>query len=215
MDDMSILTMFAELQRVLSCLVITSDIYPNQMIRAVCGVDVSYNKNEAFCSVVNMDRNSFDIIETKEFRSVAEFPYISGLFMLREADPILTTLRKLKSSFDLLLVNGHGVLHPRRMGLASLIGLLVDRPTVGIAKRLLCGSETTDNYICIGRDICGKRITSKESDKSLYVSVGHKISLNSSVSFVNELIKEKGKFPEPLRTADLLSKKFRASYIAH
>lgn len=205
--------MFAELQRVLSRLVTTSDIYPNQMIRAVCGVDVSYHKNEAFCSVVNMDRNSFDIIETKESRSVTEFPYISGLFMLREADPILTTLRQLKSSFDLLLVNGHGILHPRRMGLASLIGLLVDRPTIGIAKRLLCGSEATDNYISIGQDICGKRIIS--SDKSLYVSVGHKISLNTSVSFVHELIKEKGKLPEPLRTADILSKKFRASYIAH
>lgn len=205
--------MFAELQRVLSRLVTTSDIYPNQMIRAVCGVDVSYHKNEAFCSVVNMDRNSFDIIETKESRSVTEFPYISGLFMLREADPILTTLKQLNSSFDLLLVNGHGILHPRRMGLASLIGLLVDRPTIGIAKRLLCGSEATDNYISIGQDICGKRIIS--SDKSLYVSVGHKISLNTSVSFVYELIKEKGKLPEPLRTADILSKKFRASYIAH
>jgi len=205
--------MFAELQRVLSRLVTTSDIYPSQMIRAVCGVDVSYHKNEAFCSVVNMDRNSFDVIETKESRSVTEFPYISGLFMLREADPILTTLRQLKSSFDLLLVNGHGILHPRRMGLASLIGLLVDRPTIGIAKRLLCGSEATDNYISIGRDICGKRIIS--SDKSLYVSIGHKICLNTSVRFVNELIKEKGKLPEPLRTADLLSKKFRASHIAH
>ena len=110
--------MIAELQKVLSTMVISTDLAPINSIRQVCGVDVSYYMNLAFSSVVNMDRYSFDSIEIKESRSSVEFPYISGFFMLREASPIFTALKKLKSFFDVLIVNGHGVLHPRRMGLA-------------------------------------------------------------------------------------------------
>jgi deoxyribonuclease V len=205
--------MLAELQKVLSTMVISTDLAPINSIRQVCGVDVSYHMNVAFSSVVNMDRYSFDSIEIKESRSSVEFPYISGFFMLREASPIFTALKKLKSFFDVLIVNGHGVLHPRRMGLASFIGLLVDKPTIGIAKRLLCGIEDVDNYISIDHVICGKKITGK-GKSHVYVSVGHKISLETSINLVMELFRDEGRFPEPLNTADLLSKKARHLYIS-
>lgn len=205
--------MLAELQKVLSTMVISTDLAPINSIRQVCGVDVSYYMNLAFSSVVNMDRYSFNSIEIKESRSSVEFPYISGFFMLREAGPIFTALKKLKSFFDVLIVNGHGVLHPRRMGLASFIGLLVDKPTIGIAKRLLCGIEDVDNYISIDHDICGKKITGK-GNSHVYVSVGHKISLETSINLVMELFRDEGRFPEPLKTADLMSKKARHLYIS-
>jgi deoxyribonuclease V len=205
--------MLAELQRVLSRIIITTDITPNHQIRQVCGVDVSYHTNKAFCSAVNMDRNSFEIVETKESRSSIEFPYISGYFMLREASPIFSTLKKLESSFDMLIVNGHGVLHPRRMGLASFIGLLVDKPTIGIAKQLMCGIEDIDNYVSIDQNICGKKITRK-GHNHVYVSVGHKISLETSINLVIELLRMEGRFPEPLKTADLMSKKSRSLYLS-
>jgi len=168
---------------------------------------------QAFCSAVNMNRNSFEIVETRESRSAIEFPYISGFFMLREASPIFTTLKKLESSFDVLIVNGHGVLHPRRMGLASFIGLLMDKPTIGIAKRLVCGVEGVDNYVSIDQNICGKKITS-EGHNYVYVSVGHKISLETSINLVIELFREEGRFPEPLMSADLMSKKSRSLYLS-
>lgn len=206
---MSMLSILAELQRVLSGLVVTTDFTPNHLIRQVCGVDVSYRMNKAFCSAVNMNRNSFEIIETQESRSTIEFPYVSGFFMLREANPIFTTLKKIESSFDLLIVNGHGILHPRRMGLASYIGLLVDKPTIGVAKRLLCGIEDKDNYVSIDQSVCGKKIT-REGLNYVYVSVGHKISLETSISIVRGLYREEAKFPEPLMTADVLSKKSRS-----
>lgn len=204
--------MFAELQKFLSRMIITQDFLSIREIHHVCGVDVSYHMNTAFCSVVNMDRNSFQVIEAKERRSLAQFPYISGYFMLREADPILAALKKLKSSFDVLIVNGHGVLHPRRMGLASFIGLLVDRPTIGVAKRLLCGLETVDNHVSIDQDICGKKMI-RQGNKSIYVSVGHKISLESSVDLIKELTRGKSYLPEPLRIADHASKNFRNSFL--
>lgn len=205
--------MLAELQRVLSRMVVTTDITPNYLIRQVCGVDVSYHMKQAFCSAVNMNRNSFEIVETRESRSAIEFPYISGFFMLREAGPIFTTLKKLESSFDVLIVNGHGILHPRRMGLASFIGLLMDKPTIGIAKRLVCGVEGVDNYVSIDRNICGKKIT-REGHNNVYVSVGHKISLETSMNLVIGLFREEGRFPEPLMTADLMSKKSRSLYLS-
>ena len=210
---MSTLCMLAELQRVLSRMVVTTDITPNYLIRKVCGVDVSYHMDMAFCSAVNMKRNSFEIIETRESRSTVKFPYIPGFFMLREAGPIFTTLKKLESTFDVLVVNGHGVLHPRRMGLASFIGLLVDKPTIGIAKRLLCGIEEDDKYVSIDQNICGKKIA-REGHNYVYVSVGHKISLETSVNLVLGLFREEGRLPEPLMTADIMSKKSRSLYLS-
>jgi deoxyribonuclease V len=203
------LSMLAELQRLLSRMVVTTDFTPNHLIKHVCGVDVSYHMNRAFCSAVNMNRNSFEIIETRESWSAIEFPYVSGFFMFREANPIFTTLKKIESSFDVLIVNGHGILHPRRMGLASFIGLLVDKPTIGIAKRLLCGIEDKHNYVSIDQNVCGKKIT-REGHNYVYVSVGHKISLETSINLVRGLFREDAKFPEPLMTADILSKKSRS-----
>lgn len=133
--------------------------------------------------------------------------------MLREASPIFTTLKKLESSFDALIVNGHGILHPRRMGLASFVGLLVDSPTIGIAKRLLCGSENDDGYVSINNDICGKKISS-DGHNYIYVSVGHKICLATSIELINDLFKGGGNLPEPLKTADHLSKRSRSMYMS-
>lgn len=205
--------MLAELQRVMSRMIIVSDVTPNHLMRKVCGVDVSYHKDRAFCSAVNMKRYSYEIIETKESRASIEFPYISGYFMLREASPIFTTLKKLESSFDVLIVNGHGILHPRRMGLASFVGLLVDRPTIGIAKRLLCGTENGGGYVSIDDNICGKKIAREKHDY-IYVSVGHKISLETSIEIVNDLFRGGSNLPEPLKTADHMSKRSRSLYLS-
>lgn len=203
--------MLAELQKVLSRMVETTDIVPDYLIKQVCGIDVSYYMNRAFCSAVNMNRDSFEIIEIKQSEFQIESPYIPGFFMLREAGPIFTTLKKLESFYDVLIVNGHGILHPRRMGLASFIGLLLDKPTIGVAKRLLCGTEGVDSYVFVDQNICGKKIN-RGGHNSVYVSVGHKISLETSIRLVTELFREKGRFPEPLLTADLLSKKSRSLY---
>ena len=205
--------MLAELQRILSRMIIISDDTPKHLMRKVCGVDVSYCMHKAFCSAVIMNRFSCEIIETKESSALIEFPYISGYFMLREAGPIFTTLKKLESSFDVLIVNGHGILHPRRMGLASFVGLLINRPTIGIAKRLLCGIENGGGNVSIDNDIYGKKI-GKDGHNYIYVSVGHKISLETAVELVNNLFRGGGSLPEPLKTADHMSKKSRSLYLS-
>lgn len=129
-------------------------------------------------------------------------PYVPGLFFLGEAAPAISVVKSLQNKFDLLLVDGHGQLHPRRCGLACYIGLTLDKPTIGVAKALLCGKIKNDRVL-VDNKVLGMII---ENKKPLFVSVGHKISLNTATKIVSELIKPKRWLPEPLRIADLYSK---------
>ena len=97
-------------------------------IKRACGVDVSYSGRVAYCSAAVVEAEKMELVELATHKSKATYPYIPGLFFLREAQPALDTLKKLKGGFDLLLVDGHGVLHPRRCGLASYLGVALDVP---------------------------------------------------------------------------------------
>ena len=132
-------------------------------------------------------------------------PYIPGLFMLIEGKPLLRIIRLLKNQFDVLIIDGHGILHPRKCGLASYVGITIDKPTIGVAKNLLCGSILENNYIELNKTILGYRL--KNNRKDIYISVGHKISLETAIDIVKQLIKKSHFIPEPLRIADINSKK--------
>lgn len=186
-----------ELQSVLANKVITYDDFYH--IRRVCGIDVSYSHDVAYCSAVVMANkpgqpHKIAIVETVDSIMPVSNPYIPGFLMLREAEPILKTLRLLKDDYDLLLVDGHGLLHPRKCGLACYVGIMLDKPTVGIAKSRLCGIVRKDGYVEVGKEILGCVIN------KLYVSVGHKISLETAIAIVKEF------GTEPLRIADIHSK---------
>ena len=177
-------------------------------IEFVCGVDVSYKKGIAHCSAVIIKKNSLEIVEIVKSKSNIEYPYIPGLFILRESKPILHTLKLLKNTFQLLLIDGHGILHPRRCGLASYIGIITGNPTIGVAKSLLCGTLQADNFVKYNKDILGYAIKKegKTKKKMIYVSLGHKISLRTSIHMVKSLTKKDELIPEPLRIADISSK---------
>jgi deoxyribonuclease V len=114
--------------------------------------------------------------------------------MLREAGPIMHTLGMLKNDYDLLMVDGHGLLHPRRCGLACYVGVTLDKPTIGVAKSRLCGTVRSDCFVEVGGEILGYAIN------RLYVSVGHRISLKTAIAIVEEF------GTQPLRLADVNSK---------
>jgi deoxyribonuclease V len=169
-------------------------------IRRICGVDVAYSgsSNAAFGSAVIMDRDTHHLVESIDVQTVVKHPYVPGLLMLREAEPIFYTLQLLNNSYDLLLVDGHGLLHPRKCGLACFVGVTLDKPTIGIAKRLLCGVVRPDGFVELDGEPLGYAIS-----KKMYVSVGHRITLKTAF----ELVKEVG--IEPLRLADANSKRNR------
>ena len=198
-------TKIIELQNEFSKKVITHDYLNNNNIRNVCGIDVSYKDLNAFCSAVIVNKNTLEIIEIVNEKSTVSYPYIPGLFMLREGEPLLKIVRLLKNLFDVLLIDGHGILHPRQCGLASYVGIMIDKPTIGVAKNLLCGSILESNYVEYNNIILGYRIK-KNNKKDIYVSVGHKISLETSIDIVKKLTKKSEFIPEPLRIADIYSK---------
>lgn len=163
-------------------------------IDRICGVDVAYSGDTAYCSAVVMGRN-LKMVEAVDTETTVIHPYVSGLLILREAGPILHTLNKLKSGYDLLLVDGHGLLHPRKCGLACYVGVALDKPVIGVAKSRLCGTVRPDSFVEMGGKILGYALS-----KKLYVSVGHRISLETAMAIVKEI------GTEPLRLADANSK---------
>ena len=183
-------------------------------IENICAVDVAYDDRNAYCSAVTMSRSG-DFIESADSASEIAYPYVPGLMMLREAPPIFQTLELLREGYDLLLLDGHGRLHPRRCGIACYVGVKLSRPAIGVAKSLLCGNARKDGSIELGGEILGQSIeigggtkrmkkTKTKNKKLLYVSVGHRISLPTAASIVREL--GKGSMPEALRRADANSK---------
>jgi len=162
----------------------------------IAGVDVAYKNDKAFCGVVIMSKNKVILKKTKENR--VKFPYIPSFFAFREAPAIIKTVKEVKKKIDILLVNGHGIAHPRGFGLASHVGLILDLPTIGVATSLLCG-EIKENYILLNR----KRVGYKY--KNIYISPGHRISLSSSIKIVQGCMANH-RLPEPLHRAHLLSK---------
>lgn len=195
-----------KLQKELSKKVISKNCLPKK-IKTVCGVDVSYNEKRAFCSAIVLDFNTMNIIETARISNKISHPYIPGLFMLRESEPILEALNKLETNFDILLIDGHGRLHPRLCGLACFIGIKTNKPTIGVAKKILCGKVKTDSTVEFDRKILGFEI--KNNNKKIYVSVGHKINLKTGTRIAKKLILDKMWYPEPLRLADSDCKLFR------
>jgi deoxyribonuclease V len=168
-------------------------------ISRICGVDIAYsgsNSNTAHCSAVIMDRNMRKLVESVNVQTIVKYPYVSGLLMLREAEPIFYTLKLLKNTYDLLLIDGHGLLHPRKCGLACYVGVTLDKPTIGVAKSRLCGTVQSDGFVELDGEVLGYAIS-----KKLYISVGHRITLKTAIALVKEL------GIEPLRLADMNSRK--------
>ena len=169
-------------------------------IRHICGVDIAYSSdsNAAYGSAVIMDRNMQHLVESIDVQTIVKYPYVPGLLMLREAEPIFYTLKLLKNSYDLLLVDGHGLLHPRKCGLACFVGVTLNKPTIGVAKSLLCGVVRPDGFVELDGELLGYAFS-----KKMYISVGHRITLKTAIA----LVKEVG--IEPLRLADINSKRNR------
>lgn len=177
-----------------------------ERIDLIAGVDVSYKDDlaHAACVVLNKD---FRIIHVSFSIYKTRFPYIPGYLSFREIPPIKEAVRG-APDFDILMVNGHGVAHPRFFGLASHVGLNLDKPTIGVTKKRLVGKiisnkDTWDTIVYKGR-VVGAKLTI-HGKKNLYISVGHKISLDRSVEVVKKFSVGYD-LPEPLRIAHILSR---------
>jgi deoxyribonuclease V len=191
-----------KLQENLASKVVTKD--KVKKIQSVCAVDVSYKDQIANAAAVIMDTQTLEVIDYAVSKIPMKVPYVPGLLALREADPVLSALKLLKEDFDVLLVDGNGQLHPRKCGLACYLGIVLNKPTIGVAKSLLCG-QVKGNDVKLDGKILGK-IIEKRKGKKIFVSIGHNISLKTAYRLVESLIREGKWIPEPLLLADKYSK---------
>jgi len=180
-------------------------------ISLIGGADVSYSGEGACCTVAVLDVESLELVEEQTLRHEVSFPYVPGYLSFREAGPVIKTFRALKERPDVLLIDGHGIAHPRGIGLASHVGVILNQPTIGVAKRPLVGDFTAPekvgdtSEVVYGDRVVGYAYLSWKNTRSLIVSPGHRISLESSLRVVKRCIKGH-KLPEPLRLAHNLSK---------
>ena len=157
-------------------------------IKTVAGVDLGFKKDVARASVVVLSFPELQLIDGVLVESPVPFPYIPGLLSFRETPPLLKAFDQLKTEPDLIIADGQGIAHPRRFGIASHLGLILDRPTVGCAKSRLWGRHKQPNdeagsieYLYDKGEIIGAAVRTRSNVNVVYVSVGHRISLDSAI----------------------------------
>jgi deoxyribonuclease V len=201
-----------EEQRVLSEKIVLEDAFGE--LRSVAGFDVSYGRNIAYAAAVVMEWGSLNVLEEIALMNRVTFPYISTYLAYREFDAIARCYRRLRSQPSVLLVDGNGILHPASFGIACLVGVRLDRPTIGVAKSLLMGrleGELTQRgqscrVIHDDRGL-GYAYWPPGGGKPIYVSPGHRVSPETALDIVKTLCR--GRVPEPLRLADQASRRLR------
>ncbi|UCB42769.1 MAG: deoxyribonuclease V [Dehalococcoidales bacterium] len=177
--------------------------------RFIAGVDVSVSRARggATGAVVVLEYPGLRLVEVRLVHGEVDFPYVPGLLSFREAPLVLEACEALKITPDLVLVDGQGIAHPRRIGLASHLGLFLDVPTIGCAKSRLCGSHGTPENepgsyakLVDKGEIIGVALRTKVRTKPVYISVGHRVELPIAVHWVLECC-QGYRLPEPIRLA--------------
>jgi deoxyribonuclease V len=140
-----------------------------------------------------------EIIEQEYFQDKIRFPYIPGFRAYRELPAMIKAFEKLEEKPDLILINGHGITHPR-LGMASHFSLSTGIPTIGIANSLIIGKEKNEDIILNDKKI-GKVLVTKPGSKPLYISPGNLISLETAYKLVSKMIRLPHKLPEPMHLA--------------
>jgi deoxyribonuclease V len=201
-----------EVQQNLRNRVITVDQFA-EPIKYVAGVDMGFTENgkisRAAVAVLNFP--DLQVVETSIAYRPTEFPYIPGFLSFREIPALLDALQKIKTTPDMILCDGQGMAHPRRFGIACHLGLIVDIPTIGVAKSWFIGqhaalADTKGSWQpLIDRDeTIGAVLRTRSDVKPVYVSSGHRVSLATAIDYTLRCT-TKYRLPETTRIADKLA----------
>jgi deoxyribonuclease V len=185
-------------------------------VKYVAGVDMAINEENgmARAAVVLLTYPALEIVEKHVYEEPIRMPYVPGLLSFREAPSVLGAFNKLCHRPDLVLVDGQGIAHPRRIGIASHLGLWLQLPTIGCGKSILTGHYNQDELkedagswvpLVDKQETIGAVVRTRTRVRPMIISPGHLISLETSIHYV--LACGKGyRLPEPTRLADKLSK---------
>lgn len=212
-----------EVQHELARQVITEDSF--DAVWTVGGADVSNQRydpeNRIYAAMVSLDATGMKRTGQATEMLRSDLPYIPGFLAFREVPALIAAFERLSPKPDLILVDGHGISHPRKLGIASHLGVLLDCPTVGVAKSILVGKPAAElgpePGSCVpllwkNREI-GMCLRSKKRANPLYISVGHRISLETAMHWVLHCL-QGYRLPEPTRQAHEVANQYRRMCLA-
>ena len=184
-----------------------------QPVRTIAGVDVSVRGDRVRTAIVVVALPSLDVVDEAVWEGPVAYPYVPGLLSFREMPAILPALDRLSTTPDLFMTDSQGWAHPRRFGLACHLGVLLDRPALGVAKTRLIGTHDVlpvekGNHVALmdrGEEV-GRMVRTRTGVKPVYVSIGHRVTLAEAVALTLACA-PRYKIPEPTRLAHLLSKR--------
>lgn len=204
-----------EMQRELASQVVIEPL-PDQ-IELVAGADISFNKfsEVVFAGIVVLRLPTLEVVERSGVQTTAKFPYVPGLLSFREMPALIEAWEKLSVEPDVVVLDGQGLAHPRRMGIACHAGLVFNRPTIGCAKTLLVGTFEEPSIergswspLMHRGDIVGAALRTKNKVSPVFASPGHKSDLSGAIDL---LLKLDGgyRIPEATRRAHLFVNELR------
>ena len=182
-------------------------------LKLVAGADFAFFENKIISAISVCEFPSMKLVEKQTAVADAVMPYIPGLEGYRESPAAAEAFLKLKNKPDLLIVDGHGISHPRKLGLASHLGLILDIPSIGVAEKLMSGKIEGD-YVIIDNEKRGVLMQTKEHAKPLILSTGHKVSLKTAKEIISKTIVYPHKLPEPVHLAHKFADKKRKELIS-
>lgn len=209
----------SKIQLELAQKVVLEDQLPDQL-QTIGGMDVSSNWRDPeqmiYATCVVLDAQTLQVVAQASAHMQQKFPYIPGLLGFRETPALIEAFSKLAVKPDLILVDGQGISHPRKLGIASHIGVLIDLPTIGVAKSILIGKPAGQLATTAGAttpliwqdETIGMLLRSKQRCNPLIISQGHRVALNTALTIVNRCLKGY-RLPEPTRQAHLAANIYR------
>lgn len=198
------------LQKELASRVLLTNGFDPESIQTVAGIDASY-RDVGRAAVVVLHLPDFEVVDSAVATAAVDFPYVPGLLSFRESPVVLAAMEKLTVRPDVLMLDGQGIAHPRRFGIACHVGLLTGIPAIGVAKSVLTGrfenlGEAAGDTapLTYRGTIIGTALRSKPRTNALIISPGHQIDLETSVALVLRCLKGY-RLPEPTRQAHNLA----------
>lgn len=195
-------------------------------VQLIAGIDCSFEKaadgdadrGTIFAAIVVWDRKTGKVAEEAFSIMPAVFPYVPGLLTFREGPAVLAAWERLRRKPDAVIFDGHGIAHPRGIGIASHLGLWLDLPSIGCAKSRLCGEANepaleagSRSELRLDGHLIGNLVRTRSNVKPVFVSIGHKISLEAAVNLVLACCRGY-RLPEPTRLAHLAGNQFRKKH---
>jgi deoxyribonuclease V len=185
--------------------------WDDRPVHTVAGLDVGFPGGKSRAAVAVLSFPELQFMDSAQAVMDVSFPYVPGLLAFREGPVILAALEHLATDPDLLIFDGHGWAHPRRMGIATHMGVLLEVPSIGCAKSKLVGTyqepspaQGAHTWLCDGGEIIGATLRTRDSVSPVFVSVGHRMDLESAMDFVLRSC-TRYRLPEPIRWAHRLA----------